>query len=192
MKEEKQMNETIKVIMNRRSHRKYKAAQIDEEKIRAIMDCAIHAPSAMNQQKWHFTVIRDQEMLVKIAEIIRQHLLKSPVEFFVQRAKDPSFNVFYNAPTVILVTAEEEGMFLDFDCGAATENIALAAESLNIGSCVIGMAAALFESEKADEIKKELGIPGGYRFVISIALGYKVNENQPVPPKNADVVNYVG
>jgi nitroreductase len=186
------MNQTIEIIKNRRSHRKFKSEQIGEAEIKAIMETAIYAPSAMNQQKWHFTVIRDREMLVKMAETVRQNLLKSPVEFFVARAKDPSFNVFYNAPTVVLVTAEEKGMFMDFDCGAATENIAVAAESLNIGSCVIGMAVALFESEKADEIKKELGIPEGYRFVISIALGYKENENQPAPPKRMDVVNYIG
>jgi nitroreductase len=185
------MNETINVIKNRRSHRKYRSEQISDAEIEAIMEAAVYAPSAMNQQKWHFTVIHDREMLVKITETTRQNLLKSPVEFFVQRAKDPSFNVFYNAPTVVLVTAEEKAMFMDFDCGAAVENITVAAESLNIGSCVIGMAAALFESEKADEIKKELGIPEGYRFVISIALGYKENENQPPPPKKMDVINYI-
>ena len=186
------MNEIINVLESRRSHRKYRSDQIGEVELKAIMEAAVYAPSAMNQQKWHFTVIRDREMLAKIAETIRQNLLKSPVEFFVQRAKDPSFNVFYNAPTVVLVTAEEKAMFIDFDCGAAVENIAVAAESLNIGSCVIGMAAALFESEKADEIKKELGVPEGYRFVISIALGYKENEDQPAPPKKMDVINYIG
>lgn len=185
------MSDTINVIKSRRSHRKYRSEQVGEAELQAIMEAAVYAPSAMNQQKWHFTVIRDREMLVKMAETIRQHLLKSPVEFFVERAKDPSFNVFYSAPTVVLVTAEENAMFIDFDCGAAVENIAVAAESLNIGSCVIGMAAALFESEKADEIKKELGIPEGYKFVISIALGYKENENQSAPPKKMDVINYI-
>ena len=186
------MNETIKVLKSRRSHRKYRAGQIGEAELQAIMEAAVYAPSAMNQQKWHFTVIRDREMLTKMAETIRQHLLKSPVDFFVQRAKDPSFNVFYNAPTVVIVTAEDKAMFIDFDCGTAVENIAVAAESLNIGSCVIGMATALFESEEADEIRKELGIPEGYRFVISVALGYKENENQPAPPKKMDVINYIG
>ncbi|HUT69023.1 MAG TPA: nitroreductase [Dehalococcoidales bacterium] len=185
------MNETIKVIKNRRSIRKYKAEQIGDAELRAIMEAAMYAPSAMNQQKWHFTVVQNPKMLDKMAGTIRKNLLKSSIDLFVERAKNPDYNVFFNAPTVVLITADEKAHFTEFDCGAATENIALAAESLNIGSCVIGMAGFLFESEKADEIKKELGIPEGYKFIISVALGYKDVKNPPVPPKNKDVINYV-
>jgi len=184
------VNETLKSIKNRRSIRKYKPEQIGDAELQAIMEAAIHAPSAMNQQKWHFTVIQSRETLAKITDIIRQNLLKSTVEFFVERAKSPDFNVFYHAPTVVIITADEKAMFIDFDCGAAAENIAVAAESLNIGSCVIGMSGVLFESEKADEIKKELGIPEGHKFIISVALGYK-DIKPPVPPKNKDAINYV-
>jgi nitroreductase len=184
------VNETLKSIKNRRSIRKYKAEQISDAEIQTIMEAAIHAPSAMNQQKWHFSVIQNRETLAKMAEMIRQNLLKSPIEFFVERAKNPDYNVFYSAPTVVIITADEKAHFTEFDCGAAAENIALAAESLNIGSCIIGMASFLFESDKAGEIKKELGIPEGYKFIISVALGYK-DVKPPVPPKNKDAINYV-
>jgi nitroreductase len=184
------VNETLKSIKNRRSIRKYKAEQISDAEIQTIMEAAIHAPSAMNQQKWHFSVIQNRETLAKMAEMIRQNLLKSPIEFFVERAKNPDYNVFYSAPTVVIITADEKAHFTEFDCGAAAENIALAAESLNIGSCIIGMASFLFESDKAGEIKKELGIPEGYKFIISVALGYK-DVKPPVPPKNKDAIIYV-
>ena len=153
------MNDVMKAIKNRRSIRKYKAEQIGDAELQAIMEAAIYAPSGMNQQKWHFTVIQNPEILAKMADTIRQNMLKSPIEFLVERAKSPDFNVFYSAPTVVIITADEKAHFTEFDCGAAAENITLAAESLNIGSCVIGLASALFESEKADEIKNELGIP---------------------------------
>jgi len=184
------MNETLKAIKNRRSIRKYKAEQIADAELQSIMEAAIYAPSAMNQQKWHFTVIQSRKMLDRMTDIIRQNLLKSSIEFLAERAKSADFTIFYNAPTVILITADEKAHFTEFDCGAAAENIALAAESLNIGSCIIGMASFLFESDKAGEIKKELGIPEGYKFIISIALGYKDVE-PPVPPKNKDVINYI-
>ncbi len=184
------MNETIKTIKNRRSIRQYKAEQIGDAEIQAIMEAAIHAPSAMNQQKWHFTVIQNPATLAKMAEGVRQSMLKSGVEFLAERAKSTDFNVFYNAPTVVLVTADEKAHFTEFDCGAAAENIAVAAESLNIGSCVIGLSSFLFESDEASEIKKELGIPEGYKFIITIALGSK-DANPPVPPKNKDVINYI-
>ena len=185
------MNDTIKTIKNRRSIRQYKAEQISDAEIQAIMEAAIHAPSAMNQQKWHFTVIQNRETLTKMEDIARENMLKSDIEFIADRAREnPDFRIFYSAPTVILVTAEENAHFMEFDCGAAAENIAVAAEALNIGSCMIGFGAFVFGSEKEDEIKKELGIPEGYRFIISIALGYK-DIDPPVPPKNKDVINYV-
>jgi nitroreductase len=185
------MNETIKVINSRRSIRQYKPQQIADAEIQAIMETAIHAPSAMNQQKWHFTVIQNPEVLAKMEDVVRQNMLKSDIEFIANRAREnPDAKTFYNAPTVIIVTAEENAHFTDFDCGAAAENIAVAACSLGIGSCMIGFGAFLFGSEKEDEIKKELGIPEGYRFIISIALGYK-DIDPPVPPKNRDVINYV-
>ncbi len=184
------MNETIKVINSRRSIRKYKPQQIPDTEIQAIMETAIHAPSAMNQQKWHFTVIQNAEILAKLAEMVRQSMLKSSVEFAIERAKNPDFNVFYGAPTVVLVTADEKAGFTEFDCGAAAENIAVAACSLGIGSCMIGLSAFLFNSEEASEIKKELGVPEGYKFIITIALGYK-DIDPPVPPKNKDAINYV-
>ncbi len=185
------MNETLKAIKNRRSIRKYKTEQIGEAELQAIMEAAIYAPSGMNQQKWHFTVIQNREKLAKIADMVKQNMLKSGIEFAVERAKSPGFNVFYEAPTVVIITADEKAMPTELDCGAAAENIALAAESMNIGSCLIGMAGFLFASGKAGEIKKELGIPEGYKFIISVALGYKDIENPPVPPKNKDVINYV-
>jgi len=184
------MNETLKAIKNRRSIRKYKAEQIGDADLQAIMEAAIYAPSAMNQQKWHFTVIQNRETLVKMAEMIKQNMLKSGIEFLAERAKSPDFNVFYKAPTVVIITADEKAHFTEFDCGAAAENIALAAESLNTGSCIIGLTSFLFEAGKADEIKKELGIPARYKFIISVALGYKDIE-PPAPPRNKDVINYI-
>jgi nitroreductase len=185
------MNETIKVIMNRRSHRKYKADQIDEEKLQAIMECAIHAPSGMNQQKWHFTVIQNKNIIDEMVKRAKENLKNSDIEFLAKRAEDPAFNLYYYAPTVVVITVDEKAPFTEIDCGAAAENIALAAESFNIGSCLIAMSGFIFQGEGVEELKKQLGIPENYRHVISVALGYKENENQLVPPKNTDVINYI-
>ena len=51
------MNEALRVICNRRSVRQYKAKQITDIELNQILDAALSAPNAMNQQKWHFTVI---------------------------------------------------------------------------------------------------------------------------------------
>jgi nitroreductase len=185
------MNETIETIRNRRSHRKYREEQIDEAELQAIVESAIYAPSAMNQQKWHFTVVQDRAMLDKMVRTLKENLMNSGNEMMAKRAGDPGFNPFYNAPTIVLITADENAPFTQLDCGAAAENMTLAAESLNIGSCCIAMSGFIFESENAGELKKELGVPEGYKHIISVALGYKENENPPTPNKKTDVINYI-
>nr|WP_315024558.1 nitroreductase family protein [uncultured Aminipila sp.] len=74
---------------------------------------------------------------------------------------------------------------------SATENILIAAESLNIGSCWIGTFLSLFASEKGEEYKKELGIPEGYNLISAVTLGYKETENAAVPSRRKDVINFI-
>ncbi len=131
------MNETIEVIKRRRSIRKFKPKQIPDEYLQEILECAILAPNARNQQKWHFTVIQNKETLDKMANIMEEGMLKSGIDFLAQRAKDPNFNPFWNAPTVILITADKTARFAEIDCALAAENILIAAESLGLGSIIM-------------------------------------------------------
>jgi len=48
-------------------------------------------------------------------------MLKSDIDFLAQRAKDPNFNPFWNAPTVILITADKTARFAEIDCTLAAE-----------------------------------------------------------------------
>lgn len=185
------MNETIKVIYNRRSIRKYKPKQIPDSEIQQILDCALYAPNAGNQQMWHFTVIQNKEMLDRMVAIIKENIMNSGIEFLIEKASAPGYHTFYHAPTVILVTGDEKTQFIQLDCGAAAQNIALAATSLNIGSCLMTSSGFLFASEEGNELKKELGIPDGYNHICAIALGYKDCENPDAPPRNKDVITYI-
>jgi nitroreductase len=64
------MNETLKVIYNRRSIRKYKEQQIPEAELHKILNAAINAPNAGNQQRWHFTVIQKKAVLDKVKSVM--------------------------------------------------------------------------------------------------------------------------
>jgi nitroreductase len=185
------MNECIITIIKRRSIRKYKKLQISSSDLQQILDCAIHAPNARNQQRWHFTVVQNRDMLDRMVDRIKENIMDSGISFLIEKASAPDYNTFYNAPTVILVTGEENAQFIQLDCGAAAQNIALAAKSLNIGSCVMTSSAFLFASEKSDDIKKELGIPEGYTHVCAVALGYNDGEDPVAPPRNKNVINTI-
>jgi nitroreductase len=184
------MNFTIENIKNRRSIRKYKAEQIKDDELQQILEFANFAPNARNQQKWHFTVIQNKDVLDRMVSVVKECMMNTGDEFFISRATSPGYNTFHHAPTVILISAEQSYNWALFDCGTAAQNIALAAESLNIGSCIIASSAFAFSSSRGDEFKKELGIPASYEHICVVALGYK-DENPEVPLRNNDVFNYV-
>ena len=184
------MNETIEVIKRRRSIRRYKPEQIPDAYLHEILECALLAPNARNQQKWHFTVIQNKEMLNKMASLMKESMLNSGIAFLAERAKDPNFNPFGGAPTVILITADKTARFAEIDCALAAENILIAAESLGLGSLIMTSTELLFKPEKGRELKKELGVPEGYEHVCVVALGYK-DESPPAKPRRKDVITYI-
>ncbi|MFA5384253.1 MAG: nitroreductase family protein [Eubacteriales bacterium] len=186
-----QINEIIRVIKRRRSIRKFRNEQISDPEINEIILSALLAPNAMNRQKLHFTVIQNKDLLDKMVKGIKENMLDSREAPLTDKASAPDYNTFYNAPTVILISGEEKAPFIQIDCGAAAQNITLASESLNIGSCLITSSSYLFSTFRDNELKKELGIPPGYSHICTVALGYKAGENPPAPPKNSDVVNYI-
>jgi len=188
--EDSAMNETLKIIRNRRSIRKFKAEQIPDPELEEILDCALYAPNSRNQQKWHFTVIQNKETFDKMESLMKENMIKSGVEFLAKRAQDPNYHAFFNAPTVILVTRDEKARFVEIDCAAAAQNILLAAESLSIGSHIMTFSEFLFASEKGNDLKKETGVPDDYKHICTIALGYK-DETPAAKPRNKDVINYI-
>ncbi len=71
------MNETIKTILSKRSIRAYKQEQIKDENLQLILNAGLFAPSAMNQQSWHFTAVQNKETLQKINQVAKGIILKS-------------------------------------------------------------------------------------------------------------------
>lgn len=178
------MNETLGVIKQRRSIRRFDARQIPMDALNAILEAALYAPSAMNQQKWHFSVVQNKAMLKKMVQITRANKLNSDVPFLIQKAGSDDYHTYYHAPTVVIVSGDQQAKFIMFDCAAAAQNIALAAASLGIGSCIMTSAGFLFASEEGCAMKKELGIPEGYGHVCSIAMGYHKGDWPAAPPRN--------
>lgn len=184
------LNETLMVIKKRRSIRKYKTEQIKDSELQAILNTAIYAPNAINQQKWHFTVIQDKSLLNTMVNIIKENIMKSGTDLLIERVNTPDYNTFHHAPTVILISGDKNAHCIQIDCGMAAQNITLAAESLNIGSCVIASSGFLFASEKGNSLREVLGIPEMYNHICTVALGYK-DELPEAPTRNKDVFNYI-
>jgi nitroreductase len=181
-------NAVLKAIENRRSTRKYKEEQLTEEELQALLDAGIQAPSANNSQPWHFTVIQNRDMINLISNLSREMMLKSDNEQIVNMGKNVS-NIFYNAPTIIVISGKKDVTSSLVDCSAAIENMLIAAESMGLGTVWIGLIRFFFTF--SDEVKK-LQIPNGYEPLYAVAVGYKENDRVLGPSKrNKEVINYI-
>jgi nitroreductase len=186
------MNETIKSIMSRRSTRTFLPDQLKDEEVRLIVDAGLYAPSATNRQSWHFSVVQSQDTIERLNDAFREMAKKSDNEYVKRFALSEGFHVFYNAPTVIIVSGDDADKYAQINCAAATENMLIAAESLGIGSCWIGFIAYVLSSDEfGPQFAKELGFPEGYSHMHAISLGYKSRPGADAPRRREHTVTYI-
>ena len=183
------MNEVLQTIKNRRSIRSYKPEQIKQEELDLILEAGIYAPSGHNAQPWHFTVIQNPEVINYINDTAKQVMATMDIDWIRHNGMNPKFHIAYNAPTLVIVSGKKDAVTSKTDCDAATQNMMLAAESLNIGSVWVGFALFSF---KIEGVAEKISIPEGYEPYYGVALGYKAQDTQPNAPKrNYDVVHYI-
>jgi nitroreductase len=180
-------------ITGRRSVREYTAQAVDEPTIRRLIDAAVHAPNAVNQQPWTFTVVRDQSVLDRISRDAKSHMIAtmsaSPhSDHFRSWLSDPNFQIFYHAPVLVLITAIAEGPWIVEDCALAAENLMLAAYAAGLGTCWIGFAQSFLNTSDG---KNVLGLPAAWVPVAPIIVGHPKAAPPPVP-RNAPSVRWVG
>jgi len=114
-------------IIGRRAVREYAAEPVEQDMIRHLIAAAIQAPSAVNEQQWTFTVVRNQALLDRISDEAKAHTLAtmppSAHPHFTSHLTDPLFQIFYHAPVLILISANTEGVWNVEDCALAAENL---------------------------------------------------------------------
>ena len=164
--------EVLMAISTRRSHRKYKKEQIPEDVLQKILRAGLEAPSARNQQPWHFSVVQDAALIQEVHDA-------SAEVMGGDRFANPEFQICYHAPTVIFIFGEKDFAWTQVDCGIAVESMALAAESLGVGSVILGLPKPAFQGRKANELRAKLQCPEGYDFVVALALGYAADTKEP-------------
>ena len=183
-------NATLELISSRRSHRAYEPTPLTQEQIDALLKAAVESPSAVNRQPWHFTVVRNQELLNELNRAVWERMAERNPDKRSPRFADKDFHVFYHAPCVIFISGLPDFHYTPIDGGIAVENIALAAESLGLGSVILGMPREAFLTEKADAFRKALLFPEGWDFVIAIAVGIPT-DTKPAHEVKEDRISFV-
>lgn len=185
------VNETIKIIKQRRSIRSFKDEQIKEEELQAVLEAGLYAPNA-GDQAWHFTVIQKKELLSRLNSAAKEAAKQLNIEHLKELGNNAKFDCLYGAPALIIVSGNELApMPLEADCAAATQNMLLAAESIGLGTCWIFFVLLAFNSAQGYELRKELKIPEGYRPYFSTVLGYKKAEAVKAPDRKPNLITYI-
>jgi len=184
------VNETISTILRRRSVRNYRPDPVGQTELNLLLEAGRNAPTAMNQQPWHFTVIRNHELLGKLEEHCISAFLESNIPALREIAKQEGFSVFYHAPMLVIISGDPDALAAQYDCTLATENMMLAATSLGIGSCWTNAVMMYYSTEKGKTVFEELGVifPEGYRPYTAAAFGYPAEPYPESPPKKTDCV----
>ena len=176
------MNNFLKLVASRQSDRAYDASRaVEPEKLAQILEAARLSPSACNAQPWKFVVITEPELARQVGKAtaglgMNKFAKDAPVHILIV---EESMNI-----TSFLGTKIKDKYFPLIDIGIAASHIALAAESLGLGSCILGW----FD---APAIKRLTGIPQGKRLLLDITIGYPLKPKRPKSRKPAEkVISY--
>ncbi len=163
----------LEALHTRRSIRKYTDTEISDADLHEILKCAMLAPSACNEQPWHFVAVRDEG---------QRKVLSGTTKYTHMAA---------NAPLVIVVCAsmqddKAEG-FWPQDCAAAIENMMLAARGLNIGAVWCGIYPV---EEREAYLRKALSLPEDIVPMGMVCLGYPEQHFHEVDRFREDRIHY--
>lgn len=176
-------------IRSRRAVRAFTSEPVDRAALLRLIDAAIQAPSALNEQPWSFTVIQDQSVLAHISRESKAHMLAAAshevsAHHLQERLNDPAFDIFYHAPALIVISSVRADRWAVENCSLAAENLMLAACAEGLGTCWIGFAQGWLGSPAG---KAVLGAPAAYLPVAPVIVGHAASVMPAVPRKAAEI-----
>jgi nitroreductase len=207
-----------RLIMTRRSIRKYKDKQVPRETIERLLDAAVHAGTASNNQAELFLVLQDKEKIQALEVMVVETLwnaglkylgkdglmkkllekkygsklvnqLSSYYHIVAGRRKNNELQgmIFRNAPTVIIAAGPKINPLTRTNCALAFRNMELLAQTMNLGTCMIGFIVAA--AEKSKKIDRFFDLPKDYTIGGCIILGYPVYDYAvKIPRKTRDIL----
>ncbi|MCC5791618.1 MAG: DUF3330 domain-containing protein [Legionellaceae bacterium] len=146
----------VDIITQRRAVRAFSHTALSKKEIDIILQAGQFAPSPLNSQPWHFTLVRNKDTRQALAA----------------KAQHASF--LAQAPLVIIVTVDTK---VDIDVwlkkhnqhlysgAVAMQNMWLAATALDIGCCWVSL--------DEESTQQQLAIPKEHTVIGGLALGYR-------------------
>lgn len=172
-------SETLDIIARRYSCRAFSDKPVPDDVLDAILTAGLHAPSANNKQPWRLVVVRDKALIEQVdAAGVAALKEKDPAGY--ERTMGRGGQMLYNTPVLILIAEQLiDSPYPDLDCGILASHLVLAAASLGVDSCIAGMPRNSFAGDDGAALAKRVGIPDGFRFALSVMLGYAAGDARP-------------
>ena len=167
--------DTLKAIFSRRSVRHFIEKDVPDSIVQTLLRAGMQAPSARNEQPWHFVVMDDRRLLHAIPTF------------------HPHAKMLLEAALAILVCSDRDletksASWLQ-DCSAATQNILLAAHALDLGAVWLGIFP---DADRVAGMQNLLDLPKTIRPVALVALGYPAVTPEPQDRYRPERVHHNG
>jgi len=159
------MMDVMEAIYTRRSIRKFKNRKIDRETIREILKAAMYAPSARDCRPWHFIVVDDRSVLKAFMEVHPYSSMLKEASHGILVCGDLKLQ---NGPGYWVV-----------DCGAAAQNLLLAAHGMGLGAVWLGIHP---RQERQQAVHHLFRLPDHVQPFCMVALGYP-DEKKEMPDR---------
>ena len=171
-------NKFLELIKTRRSCRHYRAEQIADSELNAVLEAGTYAPTGHGLQDPVIVAVQDEAIKARLARLNAQIM-------------GVDSNPYYDAPTYVLVFASADNPNAVQDGSCVLENLMLAAHALGLGSCWINREREMFATDEGRALMQELGLKPGLVGVGAIALGYPSREPRPAKPRKDDWIRIV-
>ncbi len=170
--------DTLEAIFTRRSVRKYSDKPVSDDLVLQLLQAAMAAPSAANEQPWQFIIIKERTTLNQIPLFHpHSHMLKQAA-LAILVCEDTALEVYSG-----------RGLM---DCSAATMNILLAAHAMGLGAVWVGIYPV---EARIDAIRRLLGIPSQVNPIALVSIGYpgeKLPQEDRFKPERVHYERWMG
>ena len=190
-------------IATRHSTRKFKPELVADELLRQVIEAGRQAPSGKNKQQNHFLVIRKPEVLAKLVALVRQEFARMEITEAnsddmggaIKLSKKGTYVFKYNAP-ILIVVANKKGYGNNFaDTSIAIQNMMLAANALDLGTCWINQLRWLQDNPVILSYLRNLGMADDEIPFGAVSIGYPATAdglpNRQGLPLKGNAVTYI-
>ena len=167
--------EFMELLRNRRAVREFEDREVETALVQTVIKEACLAPSSGNGQPWRYIIINNKGLIKRISDESKANLLalleenpESPVRKYEGALRNQDFNVFYNAPCLVLIVGSKRVRSLTVDCALAACYFMFSAVDKGLGTTWVDLGSHI----KSPDLMAEIGLTDQDRIVAPLIIGY--------------------